>query len=443
MAISLTLPTIQNWSCHNCGGCCRQHAIEITEEERQRILAQGWTEADSTLTGQALFEWHAGPPWAKRYQLAHQADGACVFLDERGLCRIHAKFGEPAKPLACRLYPYAFHPAGKHVTVSLRFSCPSVVANRGRLMSQNADEIKQLARAVVPDGFEKMPPPAISARERVEWPDFLRFVEAINATLAPADVPIALKLRRTLFWLNLVEQSRFNKLSSVRLTEFLDLIRQAACDELPDSGSRTRESSDQSLASGDRSLTTSATKIIEPNSVASVQFRLLAAQYARKDTAADLSAGWRGRWKLFRAATRFARGTGNVPALQPVFREVPFESLEQPFGFPAESDELWTRYFRVKVQALHFCGAAYYDVPLVEGFQSLALILPATMWIARWLAASQNRKQLTPADVEQALTISDHHHGYSPLFGSFGFRRRVRTLAQLGEIPKLIDWYTV
>ena len=427
MALSLTLPTIQNWSCHNCGGCCRQHAIEITEEERQRILAQGWTEKDGTPTGNALFEWHAGPPWAKRYQLAHQADGACVFLDERGLCRIHAKFGEAAKPLACRIYPYAFHPDGKKITVSLRFSCPSVVANRGRTMSQNADEIKQLARAVVPDGHDKMPPPAISARERVEWPDFLRFIDAIDATLAATDVPIALKLQRVLFWLNLVEQSRFDKLSSARLTEFLDLIRQAADDELPNA--KTSEV-----------LKTS--EVSSPGSVARVQFRLLAAQYARKDTAADLAAGWRGRWKLFRAATRFARGTGHVPVLQSVFREVPFESLEQPFGFPAESEELWTRYFRVKVQGMHFCGAAFYDLPLVEGFQSLALIFPATLWIARWLAASQDRQQLAPDDVARALTISDHHHGYSPLFGSFGFRRRVRTLAQLGEIPKLIDWYT-
>lgn len=420
MANSLTLPTIQNWSCHNCGGCCRQHAIEVTEEERQRILSQGWTANDGTPTGDALFERHAGPPWAKRYRLAHQADGACVFLNEQGLCRIHAKFGEAAKPLACRIYPYAFHPAGKQVTVSLRFSCPSVVANRGRSMKQNADEIKQLARAVVPEGHERTPPPALSNRERVDWPDLLRIIDAIDATLAPADVPITVKLQSSLFWLNLVEQSRFDKLSGARLTEFLDIIRQAADEEM--------------------SLSTPHSPL--PTPIGRVQFRLLTAQYARKDTAADFSSGWRGRWKLFRAATKFARGTGNVPVLQPIFREVPFESLEQSFGFPAESEELWTRYFRVKVAGLHFCGPAYYDVPLVEGFQSLALIFPATLWIARWLAASQGRTQLTHEDVSQALTISDHHHGYSPIFGSFGFRRRVHTLAQMGEIPKLIRWYS-
>ena len=425
MAISLTLPTIQNWSCHNCGGCCRQHAIEVTEEERQRILSQGWTANDGTPTGDALFERHAGPPWAKRYRLAHQADGACVFLNEQGLCRIHAKFGEAAKPLACRIYPYAFHPAGKQVTVSLRYSCPSVVANRGRSLKQNADEIKQLARAVVPKGHERTPPPALSSRERVDWPDVLRVIDALEATLSTTDVPITLKLQRALFWLNLVEQSRFDKLTGARLTEFLDIIRQAATEEIA-----------PPTAHGPRPTA------IEPTTLARMQFRLLTAQYARKDTTADLSAGWRGRWKLFRAATKFARGVGNIPPLQPIFREVPFEMLEQPFGFPVECEELWTRYFRVKVQGQHFCGPAYYDVPLVEGFQSLALIFPATLWIARWLAASQNRTQLTHEDVSQALTISDHHHGYSPIFGSFGFRKRVRTLAQMSEIPSLIRWFS-
>ena len=425
MAISLTLPTIQNWSCHNCGGCCRQHAIEVTEEERQRILSQGWTANDGTPTGDALFERHAGPPWAKRFRLAHQPDGACVFLNEQGLCRIHAKFGEAAKPLACRIYPYAFHPAGKQVTVSLRFSCPSVVANRGRSMKQNADEIKQLARAIVPEGYERAPPPALNANGSVSWPDFFRLVNAIDADLNRTDMPFAVKLQLILLWLAVVEEAHFDKLSGAQLSEFLDIIRQSV------------EENGRAMAEGQWSIAAGP-----PVPMARMQFRLLTAQYARKDTAADLSSGWRGRWRLFRAATKFARGTGNVPPLQSVFREVPFEALEQPFGFPAECEELWTRYFRVKVQGLHFCGGAYYGESLVEGFQSLALIFPATMWIARWLAASQNRTQLTVDDVSHALNISDHHHGYSPIFGSFGFRRRVRTLAQMSEIPRLIRWYS-
>src|SRR5580704_10984888 len=153
----LELPTIQNWSCHNCGGCCRQHAIEISEDERQRIISQNW-EADANISHDRPFLVKIGPfPWSKRHRLAHQPDGACVFLNERGLCRIHAKFGEAAKPLACRIYPYAFHPAGKKVTVSLRFSCPSVAANRGERVAAQERDLTTLERLVVPDGAERVP----------------------------------------------------------------------------------------------------------------------------------------------------------------------------------------------------------------------------------------------------------------------------------------------
>ena len=48
---------------------------------------------------------------------------------------------------------------------------------------------------------------------------------------------------------------------------------------------------------------------------------------------------------------------------------------------------------------------------------------------------------LETGDVAGALAIADHHHGYSPAFGQMGFRSRVRLLARLGDIPRLIAWY--
>jgi lysine-N-methylase len=251
---------------------------------------------------------------------------------------------------------------------------------------------------------------------------FMLFITALDETFAPADVPVTLKLQRALFWLNLVD-SHFEKFTGNRVAELLDFIRQAACNNFPEESA-------------------SAPPEEAPSRLAKLLFRLLAFQYARKDTATDLSSRWKRCRELLWAVLRITRGTGRAPAMQAIFREVPFTALEQPFGFPAECEELWTRYFRVKIQGLHFCGPASYGLSLVEGFQSLALIMPATMFIARWLAASQNRRQLTLDDVAQALTIADHHHGYSPFFGSFGFCLRVQILSQMGEITKLIRWYT-
>ena len=419
----LQLPTIQNWSCHNCSGCCRQHLIEITEEERQRILDQKWTAEDGVPDGDVVVS-HGRSLFHKSWRLAHAKDGSCVFLNDDGLCRIHAKFGEAAKPLACRIYPYALHPAGKKVTVSLRFSCPSVVANLGKPVSQSRDELKQIERLVVPENAERIPPPRINAREQLDWPDTLKIVNALHQLVVPGeetsngDAGIVERLYRALFLVGLVGQAQFNLIRGPRLGEFLEIISEAAlAEELPER--------------------------VQPAGVMQMQFRLLVAHYARKDTVADLDAGLAGRWRLLRAATRFASGRGMATPLQSCFREVPFETMEQSFGeFPEEFEEIVTRYLSVKIQGLHFCGPAYYGIPLVEGFRSLALIIPAMCWIARWLAASDGRSTWATEDLSKAMTIADHHHGYSPIFGSGGFRRRVNMLAKTDDLPRILLWYT-
>jgi lysine-N-methylase len=417
----LDLPVFQNWSCHNCSGCCRQHQIEITAEERARIEKQNWTEKTGIPQGQPVFQ-SIGPWWDRRSALAHQPDGACVFLNEEGLCRIHAKFGEAAKPLACRVYPYAFHPAGKQVAVSLRFSCPSVVANLGRPLKDNKSELNKIAAFVVPDYAGELGPPRINAREKVDWADFRQFIAALDRTLSAPDFAMNAKLCQALSWLKLVETARFEKVQGARLKEFLELIILATQAETV--ASLTEECPPPVSKSG------------------RLHFRMLVAQYARKDTATEVKAGWKGRIRLLKAALRFAKGKGNVPSLQSAFREVPFEAIENmPRQLPAGAEEIFTRYFRVKVQGLHFCGRAYYDFPLVAGFQSLALMYPVVIWLARWLAVGAGRGQITLEEISQALAIADHHHGYSPALGNRTARGRIRQLGQLDDISKHCRWY--
>ena len=95
----------------------------------------------------------------------------------------------------------------------------------------------------------------------------------------------------------------------------------------------------------------------------------------------------------------------------------------------------------MKIQGLHFCGLAYYRVPFVEGFYSLALVYPVVMWQARWLAASESREQITADDVARVLAITDHHHGYSPVLGTRSSRRRVRLLTHDDDLERLCCWY--
>jgi lysine-N-methylase len=138
---------------------------------------------------------------------------------------------------------------------------------------------------------------------------------------------------------------------------------------------------------------------------------------------------------------RLTRGKGLLPPLRSELKQVPFETLEQPFGWPAAADELFARYIRTKIRGMHFCGPAYYDMPFAEGFFALAFVVPASLYLARWLAAGDERTSITDDDLYAALAMADHHHGYSPFLGGSAARSRVRALAK-GDLPKLCVWYS-
>lgn len=411
--ISLELPTIQNWSCHNCGGCCRQHAIYLTAAEEQRIVEQNWTELPDWPQDRSLFV-ADGPGGRKR--LATREDGACVFLDERGLCRIHGKFGEPAKPLACRIYPYAFHPLGDGLTVSLRFSCPSVVKNLGRPVSAQAADLQELARLVLPINYKGTEPPELIRGQAVRWADFIDCVDALDAMLDVDGVSLVMRLRRILAWATLLEKAPLAHLTGEKLTAMIELLY-AECEHTV---------KDEPLG--------------VPSSLGQRLFRLAAGQYARHDTLATKPT-WGMRWNFFWSGIRFARGKGLTPSPHRALRPVPFEKLSESFGgLTPEMEALLTRYLRVKVQGLHLCGRAAYGESLIDGMRTMVLVVSVTLWIARWVAASQDRSQWTVDDLIEAITIVDHNHAYSPAFGTASSLSRVRMLNQLQDLERLLIW---
>lgn len=413
----LELPTLQNWSCHNCGGCCKQHTIDITEEEKKRIESQGW-ETDPATADKTLFVTSG-----KSHRLAQQPDGACVFLNEEGLCRIHAKYGEPAKPLACRIYPYAFHPSGDDIAVSLRFSCPSVVENLGTPVEEQVGELQKIAKQVVPDGFKSLSPPLLRPGQQTNWDDFQQFIGMLDAVFAEDD-SVLLSILRILNICNTLDEAKIATVTADQFTELLQLLAQGALAEVE----------------------TVPSERPRPKAIARRLLRVLVAQYTRHDTLADASAGFRGYWNRLKTSVAFTTASGNIPAVRDEFQTATFASIEESFTFEpgdkATIDEMLTRYFRVKIQGIHFCGAAFYNIPALEGLRSLLLVYPSVMWLARWHAAGESRRTLNAKDVLMALTVADHNHGYSEVFGLRTSRFRVRALATMQQIEPLSLWYS-
>src|SRR6476469_3884424 len=87
---ALTRVSEFSYECRGCRRCCYDKAIPVNPYEIARLAEViGTTTTDVlarfTTTGGAI--------------LSIQADGACIFLGERG-CTVH-----DGRPLACRLYP--------------------------------------------------------------------------------------------------------------------------------------------------------------------------------------------------------------------------------------------------------------------------------------------------------------------------------------------------
>lgn len=410
-----SLPVWQNWDCHGCGNCCRDYQVAVTDEERQRIAAQGWQQ-DEAVGDRPLFI-RTGPWWRRRHRLNHASDGTCIFLNEQGRCRIHEKFGADAKPLACRLYPFILIPAGEHWRVGLRYACPSAAGNRGHPLREQhlnayASELERQS-GVQP---ENVSPPPLQFGQTLTWSDLLRVTDMLVDILKQRQRRVEYRLRLCLALAKACRRARFDKVTGGRLGEFLRVL----------SGGLEAETPLQPSA------------LPPPTWIGRVLFRQVLALYVRKDQGQDSGLLKRNRWNLFRAALSFARGRGPVPRLHAWIPETTFEQVEQRSGPLSEAAEMaLERYYTLKVESLQFCGATNFGLSFWQGFESLALTYPVIVWLTRAL------RDVSPEEaIMRAIIMVDHNFGFNQNLGALRQRHGLSILAQRGELERLIGWYS-
>lgn len=406
------LPVWQNWDCQGCGNCCRDYQVAVSDDERRRIQDQGW-EDEAALAGQPLFV-QQGRWWHRRWRLNHGKDGTCIFLNEQGRCRIHEKFGGEAKPLACRLYPFILVPAKDQWQVGLRYACPTAAANQGRPLSeQRLDHYAAELEKQTGVDAAKVPPPALQAGQRVDWPDLLRFRQALVDLLRDRRHRIGQRLRLCLALARTCRQARFDQVTGNRLTEFLRVVASGLEGDVP-------------------------TSLPAPTWIGGVLFRQALALYVRKDQGQDSGLVRRTRWNLLKAAWSFARGRGPVPRLHAWIPEITFEAIEERGSGLDEGEEAaLERYYTLKVESLQFCGATNFGMSFWQGFESLALTYPVILWLTRALKACPQGAALT-----RAIIMADHNFAFNRILGSLRQRHGLHTLVQRGELDRLIAWYT-
>jgi lysine-N-methylase len=258
--------------------------------------------------------------------------------------------------------------------------------------------------------------PPLTRGQRVSWIDLERFNDALLEIIDRKEFPVEHRLRQCLALDALCRQARFGSVTGRRLVEFLELVSASLPDEV------------------ERDLD----RIERPSRIGRILFRQAAALYARRDTGPRRGVSARGRLALFSAALRFARGTGPVPRVHGLLPETTFEVLERPAGpLPAASDALLTRYFRVKLESMHFFGPTNFSLPFWDGLESLLLTFPATMWLSRAFCDRSREDAIV-----FALRIVDDNFGYNKLLGWRRQKWATRLLAARGDLARLIAWYS-
>jgi lysine-N-methylase len=422
MAANRSLPVLmpavpgQRWSCHSCGDCCHTLVGHLFDEERRQIDEQGW----ANKLGVAPYV-RIGREWV----LNKRDDGACVFLDEHNRCRIHSEFGEQAKPLACRIFPFSVRPTPRGWQASLRFDCPSVIASKGRGIPEHRDWLAGLVRE-------------LDRRRRRDADDHVELARGVPGEPREVDALLA----RLMQWLRAPEHPLLRRvLGAVRLTATLHEANLAKV-----RGDRFIDLLDLLFGS----LPGSGTAIpAEPTLRQLGMLRQLAFAHTEHVTLADLRAGVlsraRRRCHQLRDARRWRKGAGLVPALGRGGRSTTFDQVERvtpDSSIRPEMEDLLLRYITARVEGRSVFGEGYYCWPVVSGLAALWLSIAVAGWLARYAAATDSRPTFHRADLGWGIGIVDRAATRLPALGTLAERARASYLLRDDGVARLLQRFT-
>jgi len=416
-SLSLLLPAFQHFDCRSCTYCCRDRLVLITRAERDRILKAGWADR---LPGQRLY--YRYRRFGRRpFALAHRPGGACIFLGEDNMCRLHAETGVETKPLACRLYPFAPTPAVDGVRVDLRCDCPSVASNKGRSLAVHAEAIARMVAEMRAEPL--LAAPAWRGLLRLSSREFAAVVEAFVRLVRRGPLDYRSRLRAGCRLLETLYEVHPRKVRGERFVDLLTLLADGA-------------------AMGAAKQTEPARPL--PRRVARLFGQWLfvhtiadGPQLVRAGPITKLSRSWR-RYGQSRA---FARGRGPVPLVQDQWPAVTFERLLAVRPAPDEALEPVCRFIQLKLDAHAFAGPAYYDHNVIHGLTALWLFPAIAGWLARLRAAGAGRDAMNAEDVTEGVRAAASTFGLSPVFDRLSERRRLRALAVPGVPTEMFRRY--
>lgn len=428
---SVSLPILalsvreQRYSCHGCGNCCRDFTVQLRDEDLRKLREQNWEQR----LGQTVTIQFRGVTY-----LRQRDDGACIFLMDDGLCRIHKEFGFEAKPIACQLFPFHVTPGAKGLSMGLNFACQSVLENKGAELKSHVQDLGRMAGEL--DEFRQISgAPLLTDRLRAEPREVESLITHINRWLQRSEVGLPLRLDGLAWIAQSVARAKLESVRGDRFTNLLDVLFGALPDELEH-------------------------HLIEPPS--SRQLRMLRqAVFMRTEDPKLPAIARQGRMRTTLSQLvrnrRFKRGRGIVPVIGvgwPI--DVRFESIDlaAPSADENESrmiDDLLIRWLRASVLGGRCWGAGYYGWPVIAGLQNLMLSAACVGWLARLHAAgriahdAQKPPSIIIVDVRAALGRIDRTLGRARWLGTAAERLRLTYLNLDDGLRRVVSgsWATI
>ncbi len=144
--VPLLIPEDLRFTCTGCGSCCLGVNVGPVGEAVAQGVRDRMADLDpETVPGKAPFFTMVPDGEEDEVLVCQSRNGACLFLDPDGLCRIHRRLGAPAKPLVCRLFPYRFVWTPDGVLVGLQTECRDILrASLGRPVREQEADLREV-----------------------------------------------------------------------------------------------------------------------------------------------------------------------------------------------------------------------------------------------------------------------------------------------------------
>ena len=413
--------------------------MQLTDTDLQKLHEQGWKER----LGQEYVVQFRGHSWLKQTD-----DGACVFLGDNGLCKVHAEFGLEAKPLACQFFPFMLSPNVRDTHVGISFACGSVVASKGAELESHRGDVRRMSELLP---VSAPMPVQLQGKMIASESEVATIETALDGWLCKKNILPALRYQGLAWLITSLLQANLGNVRGEKLRQLVTTLSNAVEQELPlldwpEPTPRAWKLLRQAVFT--RIEDPKIGDLLKRGRVASVfgqwsRSRKWAAGRGITPQTAGFSSIDFARFES--TAGVFANqvdGDGQ-PQMTPVHdastHSLAAQScavmLQQPDA--AAMDDLLQRWIRATILGGRAWGSGLYGLPIDQGLGLIMVNLLTALWLARFHAAGRGAQHVSLLDLQVAVGRVDRTSGRAVWLATAGERLRVKWLSHSDSLRLL------